>query len=363
MAERCNKVAVSPAPRQVGNGWVLDAVFADGKAKTIKGFRTESEASEWAGSTRHVMWLRDNRVGPRARAVLAAFGYLRLLALVLAFAASALVESARQTWSSVKRSGLASRAVHATLTHVNASAPGLASVASGLPEQVSDLWSAAKPMVSTFCLRGAHRRRLVVTAALLTVGVVAMNLGSTERPDGSAALATPQVGEGMPRQQSQPIEPAGVSDPIALLIGRLSDAAAEPPVANPEPAEPPVSRPVRPDEIEGEIRMTPPPHDLRMPNRPVIAGVWVPEPGSCSGRNSRERILPAVISTHGARAGDTSCVFKNQKQTERDWRMLASCSNPHENWTTNVRLIVRGDRLIWTSKRGIQTYTRCRPDV
>jgi hypothetical protein len=360
MAERCNKVAVSPTPRQVGNGWVLDAVFADGRAKAIKGFGTESEASEWAGSTRHVIWLRDNRAGPRARAALAAFGHLKLPALVLAFVASALVESARQTWSSVKRAGLGRWAVHASLTHVNASAPGFASVASTLPEQVSDLWNAAKLIVSTFWLRAAHRRRLAVTAALLTVVVVAVNLGSTERPGGSGAIAKPQVGEGMPRQQSQPIEPAGVSDPIALLIGRLSDAAAETPVAHPEP---PVSLPVTPDEMEGEIRVTPPPPDLRLPNRPAIAGVWVPEPGSCSDRNSRERMLPAVISTHGARAGDTSCVFKSQKQTERDWRMLASCSNPRENWTTNVRLTVRGDRLIWTSKRGIQTYARCRPDV
>jgi hypothetical protein len=360
MAERCNRVAVSPTPRQVGNGWVLDAVFADGKAEAIKGFRTESEASEWAGSTGHVIWLRDNRAALRARAALAAFGCSKALVLVLAFVASALVESARQIWSSVKRTGLGRWAVQAALTRVNTSAPGFASIASRLPEQVSDLWSDAKLIVSILWLRAAHRHRLAVTAALLTVVVVAVNLASSERPDRSGAIGTPQVGAGMPRQQSQPIEPTGASDPIALLIGRLSDAPAQPPASDPEPR---VSLPVRPDAMEGEIPVPPPQHDLRMPDRPAIAGVWVPEPGSCSDRNSRERMLPAVISTRGARAGDTSCVFKSQKQTERDWRMLASCSNPHENWTTSVRLTVKGDRLIWTSKRGIQTYTRCRPDV
>jgi hypothetical protein len=337
MAECCNKVAVSPTPRQVGNGWVLDAVFADGKAKAIKGFRTESEASQWPGSAGHVMWLRDNRVGPRVRAALAAFGYLQAPAFVLAFVASALVDQARPAWSSVRRA-----------------------VASRVPERVRESWSAAKLMAWAFCRRAARRRRLVVVAILLAVVVVAVNRGSTERPDGSGAIAKPQFGAGTPPQQSPPIEPTDAPDPIALLLGRLADAAAEPPVSQPES---PAPRLATPDEIEGEIGVPPPRHDLRAPNRPAIVGVWVPEPGSCSNRNPAEGILSAVISTHGARAGDTSCVFKSQKQTERDWRMRASCSNPRETWTANVRLTVKGDRLIWTSNRGIQTYTRCRSDV
>jgi hypothetical protein len=328
---------VGPTPRQVGNGWVLDAVFADGEAKAIKGFRTEAEASEWPGSAGHVMWLRDNRVGPRARAALAAFGYLQALAFVLALVASVLADQARPAWSRLRRA-----------------------VASRVPERVHESWRAGKLMAWAFWRRAAHRRRLIAIAILLAVVVVAVNCGSAERPDGSGPIARSQAGAGTPRPQSPPIEPADVSDPIALLLGRLADAAAEPPVSQPEPA---VSRLARPDEIEGEIGVPPPRHDLPAPNSPAIVGVWVPEPGSCSSRNLREGILPAVISTHGARAGDTSCVFKSQKQTERDWRMRASCSNPRETWTANVRLTVKGNRLIWASNRGIQTYTRCRSDV
>jgi hypothetical protein len=328
---------VGPIPRQVGNGWVLDAVFADGKAQAIKGFRTEAEASEWPGSAGHVMWLRDNRVGPRVRAALAAFGYLEALAFILACVASVLADQARPAWSSVRRA-----------------------VASRVPERAHESWRAAKLMAWAFWRRAAHRRRLIAMAILLAVVVIAVNRGSAERPDGSGAIARPEVGAGTPPPQSPPIEPAGVSDPIALLLGRLAAAAAEPPVSQPEPA---VSRLARPDENEGEIGAPPPRHDLRAPNSPAIVGVWVPEPGSCSSRNPREGILPAVISTHGARAGDTSCVFKSQKQTERDWRMRASCSNPRETWTANVRLTVTGNRLIWASNRGIQTYTRCRSDV
>jgi hypothetical protein len=97
--------------------------------------------------------------------------------------------------------------------------------------------------------------------------------------------------------------------------------------------------------------------------RDTITGIWAPDDGACSDRTFRDGVLPAVISAHGARAGKTHCVFKNQKRTEKDWRVVANCSSSHEHWTTNVRLTVKGNRLIWTSKRGTQVYTRCKPDV
>ena len=97
--------------------------------------------------------------------------------------------------------------------------------------------------------------------------------------------------------------------------------------------------------------------------RNTITGIWAPDDGACSDRTLQDGVLPAVINTQGAHAGKTHCVFKNQKQTEKDWRAVANCSNSHEHWTTNVRLTVKGNRLIWTSKRGTQVYTRCKPDV
>ena len=38
--------------------------------------------------------------------------------------------------------------------------------------------------------------------------------------------------------------------------------------------------------------------------KPAIVGVWAPEPNSCAARHSREGILPAIISTRGAQAGE-----------------------------------------------------------
>jgi len=95
----------------------------------------------------------------------------------------------------------------------------------------------------------------------------------------------------------------------------------------------------------------------------TFVGVWAPDAGTCSARNLRDGVLPAVISTDGAWAGETFCMFTNKKQTEAGWNVVAKCSNPRERWTANVRLAVKDNRLTWTSKRGAQAYTRCAPDV
>jgi hypothetical protein len=94
----------------------------------------------------------------------------------------------------------------------------------------------------------------------------------------------------------------------------------------------------------------------------TIVGIWVPDAGTCSVRNFRDGFLPTVINMDGAWAGETFCVFSNQKQTETGWKVAANCSNSREQWSTQVRLTVKGDRLKWTSKRGTQDYTRCAPD-
>ena len=92
----------------------------------------------------------------------------------------------------------------------------------------------------------------------------------------------------------------------------------------------------------------------------TIVGVWAPDAGTCSARNFRERVLPAVINTDGAWAGETFCLFKNKTQTETGWKVVAECSNPRERWTANVRLTVDGNRLTWTSKRGTQVIRDAR---
>jgi hypothetical protein len=70
-----------------------------------------------------------------------------------------------------------------------------------------------------------------------------------------------------------------------------------------------------------------------------------------------------VISPEGAWAGETMCAFRKRNETDRGWNVVAKCSNPREQWTSKVSLTLEGDRLVWTSRRGTQTYLRCSPNV
>jgi hypothetical protein len=94
-----------------------------------------------------------------------------------------------------------------------------------------------------------------------------------------------------------------------------------------------------------------------------VVGLWAPDAGSCSLRNFRQGLLPTIISTEGAWAGDPFCMFKNRRPTESGWRVVAECSSGGDHWTTQVRLSLKGQRLIWDSKRGRQVYTRCSSDL
>jgi hypothetical protein len=98
-------------------------------------------------------------------------------------------------------------------------------------------------------------------------------------------------------------------------------------------------------------------------NQPPFVGIWVPQGGTCSIRSFKEGSLPAVITEQGAWAGETFCLFKNLKRTRADWKAVASCSDSSEDWTTDVQLSVKANRLIWKSKSGTQTYSKCSSDT
>ncbi len=107
--------------------------------------------------------------------------------------------------------------------------------------------------------------------------------------------------------------------------------------------------------------------DVKVPTGPTqqagIEGIWAPSASSCSLRDLRDGSLATIIGLEGARAGDTYCAFKNQKQTPTGWRVVARCANAQEHWTADVRLTVKDDHLTWISRRGRQDYTRCAPDA
>jgi len=146
-------------------------------------------------------------------------------------------------------------------------------------------------------------------------------------------------------------------EPIAQLPEKVAEISA--PVRNLQEA-PTTPAPVR--NLE-ETPTTPDFDDNRTaPAQATIVGVWAPDASPCTARNFREGFLPTIINTDGAWAGDTFCIFRNQKKTEPGWGVIANCSNSRERWTAQVRLSVKGDRLTWASKRGVQVYNRCTRD-
>jgi hypothetical protein len=98
-------------------------------------------------------------------------------------------------------------------------------------------------------------------------------------------------------------------------------------------------------------------------NQPSFVGIWVPQGGTCSIRSFKEGSLPAVITEQGAWAGETFCLFKKLKRTRTNWKAVANCSDSSEDWTTDVQLSVRANRLIWKSKSGTQSYSKCSSDT
>lgn len=362
MRESRHRATVSPNPREAASGWVLEAVFPNGRPATITGFGTESEANEWLGSARHVAWLRDTRAVFSMPAVVATLEYLSSCAAVLTAAALDFAQSARQAWGSIKQSR-EYRTTRQTLALLLVLA--LACIA-GLEQGMGKWVSARRPgpdnwrSVGDRFLFAATATLLAVSALVALLVAVVVILGRSEQPPESGPV-TPQISAARPVVPVRSSEVTEISDPIAGLIDRVSsssDIPAEPPVE--AAAQDSAPQAAADDGAAAENPAVVPRHDVQRAAPLGIAGVWAPDAGSCSARNAREGFLQAIISEHGARAGKTSCVFKNQRRMQSDWRLLANCTNGRERWSSNVRLVVKGDRLIWTSERGTQAYLRCR---
>ena len=271
-----------------------------------------------------------------------------------------------------------------------------------------DVWETFKQFVSTVSPQTVHLHGLAATGAMLTCVAIALNVGPfAKAPDYNVALEKARsetarlaleqdVARLMPESDLQ----IGRPEISTLLdnphttknvteINLAEINAAEtiaPPMPPPRPSLPAgielassVSQPAAPLGRSGETEDKPLQEgqapgvlalasqtddaDADAAKNATIVGVWAPNTGTCSARDFREGALPAVISTDGAWAGETFCMFSNKKQTPARWSVTAKCSSPKERWTANVRLTVKDNKLTWTSKRGTQAYSRCSPDV
>jgi uncharacterized membrane protein/peptidoglycan hydrolase-like protein with peptidoglycan-binding domain len=90
-----------------------------------------------------------------------------------------------------------------------------------------------------------------------------------------------------------------------------------------------------------------------------FVATWAASASACPSSGSRNGSVATSIRFDGAQAADTACAFENVKRTSGGWSISGTCSNGRERWKTNVRLVVDGNRLTWTSQRGTQNYVRC----
>lgn len=92
---------------------------------------------------------------------------------------------------------------------------------------------------------------------------------------------------------------------------------------------------------------------------PDFVGIWGPTADACAARSRRRGYIPATITQDRARAGRTICTFHDSRRVGNGWVMSAECSDRGRHWSSQVRLVVDGDRLTWSSGRGTAAYIRC----
>jgi hypothetical protein len=231
----------------------------------------------------------------------------------------------------------------------------------------------------SFFLPGKYQvQRLAAAGAMLTCAAVVFNVGPfgnsprvdrpqlsgsptasamTERPNEAGSLPQSGLDGRVPAHIWQAAEareelPESVRSLIQPPPFSLAEAAAAPPLS------PPRSGELDRHDLAAQVRV-----DHAAAEAPTIVGVWAPDAGTCSARDFQQGVLPTVINAEGAWAGETFCLFTKRTETETGWSVVAKCATGRERWTSNVRLTVSDNRLTWTSKRGTQAYTRCRPDV
>jgi hypothetical protein len=90
-----------------------------------------------------------------------------------------------------------------------------------------------------------------------------------------------------------------------------------------------------------------------------FVGVWAVDAPSCAAVSGSEEPARTVIRNDHARAGASSCAFREKRAIDGVWNIKAKCTSSNERWTANITLSGTADRLTWTSERGAQEYVRC----
>ena len=156
-------------------------------------------------------------------------------------------------------------------------------------------------------------------------------------------------------------EPADLAKVVAAAPPRTAPPPPLVPVPGPQhtPAQPtaeapPDSREAAPATAQATADAHPEPQVEQ-----DFVGVWGPNRLACGLRAQRRGFIQAVITPERAKAGSTTCSFRNVRRNGIAWVMAADCAAGGQKWSSQVRLVVDGERLIWSSAKGTAEYVRC----
>lgn len=222
------------------------------------------------------------------------------------------------------------------------------------------------PSVTVTGPSGGSRRALILPVSLamgwgvlLGYSTVLLTNDTPVRPEtgtAQAALNEPGPFENTAASSRLPRANAPWSD-----VGLGSAHAGAP--ARDRLAASPAQPGIRPVALKQDTEVTPRADAPATASPPIEAaayvGVWGPNEVACRRGARRRGYIPARITENGARAGNTVCTFRDGRRMGASWSVAASCSDGGRRWTSQVKLIVEGDRLTWSSAKGDASYVRC----
>jgi hypothetical protein len=210
---------------------------------------------------------------------------------------------------------------------------------------VRDLTPSAPRHTPPYAL-GALAAVLIVAIGATLASLVIDTAAPQPDPPALASTISPPPPKAVPAEIAQ--EQAPFANPTMLL-----DALASPP------------QPASVAQVTLASAGSPPPEDRPAgPSSPrrawTASGTWAPSSRACSRRGADKLgLLVMKLDENGAYAGDTTCSFGDKQPSGAGWSVVARCARAAQRWTSRVRLAVEGDKLTWSSEKGLQAYVRC----
>lgn len=93
-------------------------------------------------------------------------------------------------------------------------------------------------------------------------------------------------------------------------------------------------------------------------NVTTYAGEWASASSQCLQGTVSDRPVTSITQMR-AEAFGTTCDFNSIERESAAWRIRARCTQDNNTWNANIRFLRAGNKLIWSSERGIATYVQC----